>query len=302
MSGILLATHGRRSADGAARVAALLAARQGISLHVVSVLERPPAIPDGFGMTSIPAPDELASMQAMLLEKTAAQLGRCGVHHIAPACRQGSLVSEILGAARAVGASLIVVGLGQHHVIDRAFGGETALHLAQIAPVPVLAVPGHATAIPHRILAAVDFTPTSLLAASTVAQWVTGGDALHVVHVEAQEHSMRDAVPAAAVQHASRLDEACASLQTATCADVDTVALHGDPARMLLDYAAHVEGDLIAIGSHGCGVWKRLVIGSVAWRIIRLTSRAVLVAPLAAVSTAAGAGLEQRPYATADAA
>lgn len=47
MSGILLATHGGESADGAARVASLLARRLGLRLYVIAVLQPIAMIGDG---------------------------------------------------------------------------------------------------------------------------------------------------------------------------------------------------------------------------------------------------------------
>ena len=57
-----------------------------------------------------------------------------------------------------------------------------------MAATPVLAVPANTANIPHRAVVAVDFSPTSVLAARTVARWLEPGDVLHVVHVSAAEH------------------------------------------------------------------------------------------------------------------
>ena len=291
MSAILLATHGGESADGAARVAALLARRLGVPLHAVAVMQPAMLIGDGYSDTYVATADDIAAIKAALLDAVTAQLGRCGVHGCEPVLRIGVAASEIASVAQALGASLIVIGLGSHRIVDRALGGETALHLAQVAATPVLAVPADATAIPRRAIVALDFSPTSLLAARTVARWLEPGDALHLVHVAAPEEFGRRA--RAAANHddsgVARLAQAAASLRVATNAGIDATQISGDPARVLLERAGELDADLIALGSHGYGIWKRLLLGSVASKIIRLSPLAVLVAPIGSLVTLAGA-------------
>lgn len=290
MSAILLATHGGESADGAARVASLLAQRLRVPLHAIVVLQPSSMIGDGFSETYVPPPEDIEATQAALLEAVAAQLGRLGVRDCQSQSRVGIATSEIASAAQALGASLIVVGLGSHRLIDRALGGETALHLAQIAATPVLAVPADATTIPHRVMVALDFSPTSLLAARTVAQWLEPGDALHLVHVVAPDDFAPHGRAAAKSDDSAvaRLGQTAASLRVVTHAGIDTAQIAGDPARALLECAREIDADLIALGSHGYGIWKRLLLGSVASKVIRLSPRAVLVAPIGCLATMAG--------------
>ncbi|HEV2180282.1 MAG TPA: universal stress protein [Gemmatimonadaceae bacterium] len=290
MSGILLATHGGESADGAARIASLLARRLDVRLHALAVLQPIALIGDGFSDRYMPTAEDIEAAKAALLEAVTAQLGRCGVHDCDQAFRFGVATSEIASAAQALGASLIVAGLGSHHIIDRALGGETALHLAQVAATPVLAMPAHATAIPRRAMVALDFSPTSLLAARTVAHWLQPGDALHLVHVVTQENlapharALRNGDESGVV----RLGQLGASLRVTTHAGIDTAQIAGDPARALLECAREIDADLIALGSHGYGIWKRLLLGSVASKLIRLSPRAVLVVPVGCLATMMG--------------
>jgi hypothetical protein len=66
---------------------------------------------------------------------------------------------------------------------------------------------------------------------------------------------------------------------------VQNVLLQGDPATELLAFATSVNADLIATGSHGHGFVARLLIGSVATRIVRASTCSVLTVPHAAVMT-----------------
>lgn len=300
MSGILLATHGGETAEGATRVAAGLARRLGVPLYTIAVFQPAAFIGDGFGATYMPTTAEIEDTQAALIESVNDQLGRCGVHDCVPEFRIGVTTSEIASAARTFGADLIVVGLGSHRVIDRALGDETALYLAQMAATPVLAVPTNATSIPRRAVVALDFSPTSVLAARTVARWLEPGDALHVVHVSAAEHEAHHGHPAEHdASSDARLGEIASYVRAGSHGEIDTVQLAGEPARALLDYAREIDADVIALGSHGYGIWKRLMLGSVASKIIRLSPRAVLVAPIGCLSTIAADGLRSHAAAPA---
>jgi nucleotide-binding universal stress UspA family protein len=68
-------------------------------------------------------------------------------------------------------------------------------------------------------------------------------------------------------------------------ATLQRVLLQGDPSTELLAFAASVGADLIATGSHGHGFVARMLIGSVATKIIRTSTFAVLCVPHAAAMT-----------------
>lgn len=53
----------------------------------------------------------------------------------------------------------------------------------------------------------------------------------------------------------------------------------GDPARMLLDYAVRVDADVMVIGRRGAGLIERLMLGSVANRVVHDAECPVLLVP-----------------------
>ena len=55
------------------------------------------------------------------------------------------------------------------------------------------------------------------------------------------------------------------------------VVREGDPGLMIADYAADVQADLIVMPSHGYHGVKRLLLGSVAERVLRHANCPVLV-------------------------
>jgi nucleotide-binding universal stress UspA family protein len=282
MPGILLATGGRPSSDGAARLAALAAERLGVSLQVVVAHEPLPVYDYAFGATYVPTQEDDAAVCSALVVEASEQLRRCGVAGVTPAVRTGFVAQQIADAARELRSELIVAGLGPHNVANRALGGETALQLAQIASTPVLAVPASATTLPRRAVVAIDFSPTSVRAAGTVARLLTAGDTLYLVHVApptgGKAAKARGESPPTPV--AEQLRSMASAIGAPAGVRVERVELHGDPARAILEQAKRVDADLIALGSHGYGLWKRLVLGSVASKMIRVAECSVLVAPI----------------------
>ena len=284
MQNIVLATHGGVSADGAARIASLLAARLHAPLIPLVVYAPLRVVDYGFGATYVPSPEDEAAVEAALVESVTDQLRRCEIKSPAPTARTGIIPMEIVAAAHTLRAGLIVTGLGSHSVADRALGGETALHLAQDATAPVLAVPAAATTIPRRVIAAIDFSATSVLAARTAAGWLRAGDELHLVSVMPKLRHNEIPVPAGQPV-VDRLAKTGEALGVTPGVRVEATELFGDPARTLHEYAQRIDADLIALGSHGYGVVKRLVLGSVASKIIRVATSAVLVAPIGCLET-----------------
>ena len=57
---------------------------------------------------------------------------------------------------------------------------------------------------------------------------------------------------------------------------VRSVILEGDPAEEIIKVAADEKVNLIVIATHGRSGWKRFVFGSVAEKVIRLSTCAVL--------------------------
>jgi nucleotide-binding universal stress UspA family protein len=293
MSRILLACHGGASSEGAVRIAKALSVRTGWGIDVVTVL--PPPVPTdcGYGPVFVPDAQTEEVLEEELLADVRRQLAHSGLGTLRVKLIVGTPAAAIADAALASGASLIVVGLGPHHFADRALGGETALQLAQIGSTPVLAVPGGATVLPRHIVAAVDYSTTSLGAAGIAASMLREGDTIELVHV-AQDVAAE--ASATHVDPAKRLAEIASTLERPSGVQISTRMLEHDPAPALLDYLQGSRAELVALGSHGYGMWKRLLMGSVASKVLRLAQCAVLVVPArctmaTAEGVAVGAGM-----------
>lgn len=276
MSHILLACHGGASAEGAVRVAKALSVRTGCDVEVIAVLPPPMPTDYGYGPVFVPDTDTEQVLAGELLADVQRQLGRCGLGTLRPNLVVGTPAAAISEAALAGDATMIVVGLGPHHFADRALGGETALQLAQVASTPVLAVPGGATALPRRIVAAVDYSPTSLRAAAIAASLLQDGDTIELLHVAHELGAEQSITGGDAV---TRLADTATTLERPAGVKTTVRVLEHDPARALLDYLHGSRAELVALGSHGYGMWKRLLVGSVASKVLRLAPCAVLVVP-----------------------
>jgi nucleotide-binding universal stress UspA family protein len=238
----------------------------------------------GYGVSYIPTADEENAARSQVLASFKTQLERCRVDCGVPEVRTGAAVVIIPATARALEADLIVTGLGAHDFLDRAFGSETALRLAQTVTTPIVAIPATATGAPHRVIVAMDFSATSRRAAEVVSQWLRSGDELRLVHVvEGGSEPEPEVGPAVRAEMAAAIAETLTKvandLRVPSGVTVKTVILHGNPARTLLVYAKEIHADLIALGSHGYGPLRRLVLGSVAAKVMRLGSIGVLVVP-----------------------
>ncbi|HTR76503.1 MAG TPA: universal stress protein [Gemmatimonadaceae bacterium] len=272
MSGILVATHGGSGADGAVRIGSRLAARLGTALHIVGAVEPTEVIDYGFGAMVVDAESE-ETVRSRIRE----QLHRVGIGGDETIdIVSGAPAAAIAATSQWLEVDLVVTGQGRRSLLDRTIGGETVLDLLQTSAVPMLTVAPDARALPRTIVAAVDHTTASLRATQVVAGWLVPGDALHLVHVRASAFLPDDL---AGVSAESRLETYANSLNVPVGVRVDAAIITGDPARAILERAAGVQADLIALGSHGYGAWKRLALGSVSSKVIRHARRSVLVAP-----------------------
>ena len=67
---------------------------------------------------------------------------------------------------------------------------------------------------------------------------------------------------------------------------VDAVVEHGEPSGTILRHAASGEFDLVVMGTHGHSGFERLVLGSVAEKVLRKATRPVLTVPPRAETSA----------------
>ena len=138
------------------------------------------------------------------------------------------------------------------------------------------------TWLPRRIVVIpIDFSDDSFRALDTARQLVENPSELHVVHVlpvlEPAEpgiiwHTIDDESRSNHAQQALRKE-----LDQRECHGVQTAIRFGDPGHEIARYAEQVDAGLVVVPSRGRTGLTRLLIGSVADRIVRLAHCAVLL-------------------------
>ncbi|MHB1862098.1 MAG: universal stress protein [Gemmatimonadaceae bacterium] len=269
---VLLASDGSSAMESTITVAHQLAARDAAKVRVVTAVEALPAVtPEG----NLPLTPEIEQARHQQLEhRVRDQLSRLVPESSAWTVEQidGPPDTTIARVAHDCHADLIVLGLGEHRMVDRWFGGETALRVLRLADVPVLAVGPKAAALPTRVLAAMDFSETSERALLAALPLLGDGAKITMAHVVPRDISMgvwpawddayENAVKTSFVETRKRLaiPERIA---------VDDAVLYGDPARELLGYAERTQADLIVIGTHGHNIIVRTLLGRTSTKLIR---------------------------------
>lgn len=290
---VLVATDGSEGAIAGIHLAAALARRYQALVHVVSVVDTRPAFLSPpldlalvlGGATSTPEWQDrhVEEVQASLTAATR-QTVDWPIH-----IRLGSPARTIATEAERIGAALVIVGLRRHGRLDRLVNDETALNVMREAPCPVIGVVPGSAALPRRVLAAVDFSESSLLAARA-ASAIVGDDAtLLLAYVPPLtaflpgegERIIHDLGVQAGFARAIR------ELGSVGIT-FDHVVLHHDLARsaseVLIRYAEQAGADLIAVGSGRHTRFDRWMMGSVSTDLVREGRRSILVVPPTATS------------------
>ncbi|HLM79368.1 MAG TPA: universal stress protein [Terriglobales bacterium] len=122
-----------------------------------------------------------------------------------------------------------------------------------------------------KILCPVDFDPNSLLALRLASELAQEGKAtLHLLHVVAMPPGPEVALPFGKMETAARTRLERLARQKVTCeARYQIEVMMGDPAVEVLQAAKRLRANLIVMATHGRRGLRRLVLGSVAERVIR---------------------------------
>jgi nucleotide-binding universal stress UspA family protein len=280
---VLVATDGRDQSD-AAVLAGFVLAGEPTALRVLSVLQPIPVVSPEAPLPI--SPETELARRSDLESRIEAQVERM-LGDVKPdiELRDGDPATVLAKAAREYNARLIVAGLGKHRILDRLFGDETALRLLRVAPVPVLAVGATFPGAPQRIVVAVDFSETSVRAARMALELAGPGATIYLAHVGPRDSAVPawnawgPSYKADALTALARVED---QLRIPAGMSVQRVVLGGDPATEILAFATGANADLIATGSHGHGFIARMLIGSVATKLLRFSTCSVLSVPYTA--------------------
>jgi nucleotide-binding universal stress UspA family protein len=288
-SPVIVATDGHDQSNSAMLMAQLLAGEKD-ALRVISVLRSLPVVAPAEAPATVSADFESARLreQTRIVRQQAGRVWNDDAIDVE--VTEGDPATCVAQFARRTNATLIVAGLGRHRIIDRLFGDETALRLVRVAASPVYAVPSGPAHAPARIVVAVDFSETSLRAARLALEVAAPRATIYLVHVAPRDATLSDwseygtSYKENAGNALYKLRE---QLRIPRGIAVQRILLQGDPATELLAFAASVNADLVATGSHGHGFVTRILVGSVTTRILRCATCSVLCVPHAAAMTKA---------------
>ncbi|MDX1945599.1 MAG: universal stress protein [Pirellulaceae bacterium] len=132
-----------------------------------------------------------------------------------------------------------------------------------------------------NVVVPVDFSTASLAAVDVGLALVDQPAHLHVVHVVIDITPLEAGEVWGVIDPQSRMEQVEKALREkladAKYAGIQTTVLLGEPAHGIANYAQEKQADLIVIPSHGRTGLTRLLIGSVAERVVRLAHCPVLV-------------------------
>lgn len=262
----------------------LVSSAFGGPLEVIGVCEPMPGVAAGMDVLPLPAEIDEARRVNMLDDlRRSVNISAAGDPSWPITVLVGSPPRTLAAEAERRGASLIVMGIGRHNPLDRLFGTETTLATLRESRVPVLAVGPNFPAVPSHAVVGLDFSVASVQAASLALPLLAPGGRLTLVHVRPRfEHPSTD-WQAWDAEYGRTLpplfDQVTAQLDVPRGVTVDTVTVRGDPAPALLAYAQQVNADLVAVGTQRHSLYERLVVGSVATRVLRTARVGVLAVP-----------------------
>lgn len=278
-SPMLVATDGREQSDAAVAAGALLAGRSDAWWIITVATPFPILAPELDVQLTAEAASAHRDAQIRAARDQVRRL--LGDRTVRVEVADGDPADVIARVATQANASLIVAGLGRHKVVDRVFGDETVLRLVRSASTPVLAI-GTAFTVPKTVVVGVDFSETSVQAAQLALRFVGPGASVYLMNVAPQEDllGLLTGGPAAYHERAmATMSRLVSGLEVPADVDIQPVVRVGDPGSRILEYAADRQAELIAIGTRGQGFIARMLVGSVATKVLRGSSIAVLTLP-----------------------
>ncbi len=297
---IIWATDGSKESDEALDYARFFAQRFGSQIIGVYVIEMHQKLlydysrdPDSelYGWV-----EEVAQSHRSRLGSISEELGIQGVPFRGEVLI-GEPSKEIIRYSRSAGADLIVMGKRGLGLIDRMLIGSTTIKVLRESSVPVVAVKrgeeGRAVEI-RNILVPVDINEkvdSALSYAMDLAQRINASisvvyafrlDTYAPLGIEIPPNIINelieDLLAFSSNELTKRVDEAKSRIKIGDKLEISTEVIEGiSPAMRIVEYANSKGADLIVINTHGRKGVKRLILGSVAEKVIQESHCPVLV-------------------------
>lgn len=273
------------------RLAQAIAARHETPLVITSIVEPPPAYADHTSPLLLPmlVEQQVDERHASVYDRLQ-RIGIEGTPAIRVEVRYGETGVTLADVARETDARLVVMGIGPYAVRHRLLSSRTVWEMCHHATQPVLAVADQSRGLARTAVVAIDFSPESITAARAALALLADDATLHLVHAWRR---VTTAFPSAALaqlndRYAASLPDQFQRVRTALgpCGGVrvETHALEGAPAELVLAMARAERADLIVAGTHGRGMVARWLLGSTSSALLRAAECSVLLAPAPGVA------------------
>lgn len=195
--------------------------------------------------------------------------------------REGDVSDQISAVAAETGCSLIVTGTARNELFGRIILGSTVERLSRTSRLPLLTVHCRVHGPYERIVVASDFSSSSRHALDTVMDLIPGAQptVFHAFDVPflGLMDTQRDEILAKA--RSESMAAAQDFLREAGHPALPVVLAQGDPAARLREHAGAHDIELIVVASHGRSALYRVLIGSIARRIVETASCDTLLVP-----------------------
>jgi nucleotide-binding universal stress UspA family protein len=246
----------------------------------------------GVGMYAYGAPPIMEEIEPAAYERDLlAFIGRADPSGIATSAQVavGLPAQEIVAAAKALPADLVVVGSHGTTGFEHLMLGSIAERVLRTCPAPVLTVPPRAAVTSRlpmkRVLCPVDFSEPAKAAVRVALSIAQEGDAeitiLHVADVPRDEPltTRPIATPEFYAEYEAAAREQLGALLADGAGDwcrPRTLIRHGKAYREILAEAAASSADLIVIGVHGRNPLDLMLFGSTTNQVVRRATCPVL--------------------------
>ena len=263
---LLVCTDGSPNSEVAVNKTLVLARLCGSTGFVLQVLQTVPEFAGG----GADLRGRLAEEIRLQLEAIKAQAAAAGVTQKTRLGRNVSPFAAILEEIERLQPDLVVMGRYGKTGLERLRPGSVTARVIGLSPVKVLVVPLKSTLGFSRILIASDGSPYSAAAfreALVIARQMRGQ--LLAISVAPRE------------KETGLAEEILKNLNIAAQeqgVDLESRVLVGEPDAAIVEAAQKSRTELIVMGSHGRTGFKRLLLGSVAERVIGQAACPVLVA------------------------
>lgn len=283
---IVIATDFSSSGDRASEVAIEWAVRSGAELHWVHGVEHLTEATPTSAWPLLQAHVGRARLRAsQMLDEWAGRARERGLESSAQ-CVDAPAARGVVEVMEKVGADCAIVGSHGHTGIRRALLGSVAEHIVRNAPCRVLVVRGEVSPLsPGRILLGDDLAPESGPARSEAIELArelhVGLEVVHALDPGIPYLSALEVVlPGTLVdeiREEARTRMAEVARDEASGLEIENVVASERPADALCDRAEQTGAGLVVVGSHNRQGAERVLLGSVAERVVRHAPCSVLV-------------------------